>query len=145
VSEGLRHWLWRFLVLEALIWLLAANASIRLAPFRHLASLLGVAKGDAEEAALSSAPDCRRLARAQRVGQAVGRAARLSPWPARCLAQAMAAKAMLACRGTASRLHLGVKASAGADLEAHAWLTLDGAIIIGGAIRQEYTELARFG
>jgi hypothetical protein len=144
MTEALRRGRRWLLVAEALAWLTLASLAIRLAPFHRLAPLLGpVGPAAGTEPAAIDADQRDRLA-AWRIGRAVLRAARVLPWPALCLPQAMAAKAMLACRGRRSRLHLGV-ASRENGLAAHAWLTLGPMTVIGGPGRQDYAELARFG
>lgn len=140
---------WRLSVLEALAWLALASLSIRLVPFSRLAPLFGSPRAADEGGAEPSAthgPDPSQRAAARRIGRAVERAARLAPWSARCLPQAMAAKAMLACRGMHACLHLGaatIKDPPG--LAAHAWLTLGPMTVVGGAGRGNYAELVRFG
>jgi hypothetical protein len=49
-----------------------------------------------------------------------------------CLVQALAARWLLARRGIASDLHIGVLKNDDA-LEAHAWLERDGRVLVGGA------------
>lgn len=72
----------------------------------------------------------RREADLERMAWAVRVAARAVPGAA-CLAQAVAMQRMLARRGRASSVELGV-AKNHARLEAHAWLVCDGQIVIGG-------------
>jgi len=62
---------------------------------------------------------------------AVTRAARVVP-SASCLTQALAANVMLGRRGYDAALRLGARADEG-TFEAHAWLELDGAAVIGDA------------
>ena len=49
-----------------------------------------------------------------------------------CLTQALALKWLLARVGRETDLKIGVNKNTGKELESHAWLELDGAIIIGG-------------
>lgn len=65
-----------------------------------------------------------------RIAWAVRAAARVVPGAA-CLAQALAVQRMLARRGRASSVEVGV-AKNRAGVEAHAWLVCDGQIVIGG-------------
>ena len=53
------------------------------------------------------------------------------PWRSLCLPNAIAARRMLARRGFASTLHLGVGHHAAGDPHAHAWLEAGGLIITG--------------
>ena len=74
-----------------------------------------------------------RLARAVRAG------ARVVPL-ASCLTQAQAAQILLARRGIASTLCLGVRETAAGELAAHAWLVAEGRMLLGGSTH----ELAAF-
>ena len=64
---------------------------------------------------------------------------------AKCLPQAMAAKAMLARRGCGSSFHLGAGFDARGKLIAHAWLVSGGTIVVGAAGIAGVTPLARLG
>lgn len=70
----------------------------------------------------------------RRIGWAVTAAARYVPWRADCLIQAMAASAWLRDLGYAPHFELGLLPASreGAELVAHAWLSLDGEVIVGG-------------
>ena len=76
---------------------------------------------------------------AARLARAVRTASRLVPF-ASCLTQAQAAQILLARSGIASTVCLGVRETAFGGLAAHAWLLLDGRLILGG----EPHEIARF-
>jgi len=62
---------------------------------------------------------------------AVEAAARHVPWRADCLIQAVAASRWLLRHGYAPVLRVGVARSGTGDLLAHAWLELDGDIVLG--------------
>ena len=67
------------------------------------------------------------------------------PWMnALCLPRALAAHAMLRRRGIASRLCLGVSRERGA-LDAHAWLEVGNAKIVGAREADGFTRMAEFG
>ncbi len=69
----------------------------------------------------------------QQVGWAVEAASRAVPWRADCMIAAMAAADWLKRLGYQPKFHIGVHhPQSAADLAAHAWLTLDGGIIVGG-------------
>jgi hypothetical protein len=76
----------------------------------------------------------------ERIVWAVGAAGRLVPRTT-CLARALAAQALLARRGHASELRLGVAGGAGRVFEAHAWLERDGRVLIGGPVDERYVPL----
>jgi hypothetical protein len=66
----------------------------------------------------------------ERIAWAVGAVARRIPG-ATCLAQALAARVMLARRRMESRLRIGVKKD-GESVAAHAWVEHRGRVIVGG-------------
>jgi len=68
---------------------------------------------------------------AERVAAAVRRASQRVPG-ASCLVQALAGSWMLERRGIASRIRIGVDKESG-RFSAHAWLTVDDVIVLGGA------------
>jgi hypothetical protein len=67
----------------------------------------------------------------------VGVAGRLVPGTT-CLVRALAAQALLARRGHASQLRLGVARGSGRAFEAHAWLEQDGRVLVGGPLDGRY-------
>ena len=76
----------------------------------------------------------------ERIVWAVGAADQLVPWTT-CLVRALAAQALLARRGHASQLRLGVAGGSGRTFEAHAWLERDGRVLIGGPVEPRYVPL----
>lgn len=81
-----------------------------------------------------------RLARAVRAGS------RLVPF-ASCLTQAQAAQILLARRGMASTVCLGVRQTAAGELAAHAWLIAGGSMLLGGSTHElaAFRQLAELG
>lgn len=75
-----------------------------------------------------------RLAEAQRTAEAIALAARRDWVRANCLPQALLLIRMLGKLGIDAELHLGVRKSETAGIEAHAWVTLDGAELGSGAM-----------
>jgi len=67
------------------------------------------------------------------VGWSIQGAARRVPWRSDCLIQAMAAAQWLRRHGLKPAFHLGVAKADEGDLTAHAWLSLHGEVIVGGA------------
>ena len=74
------------------------------------------------------------------VAVAVARAARLVP-AATCLAQALAARDLLARRGVGTDLRLGVARGEGGHVIAHAWLEHRGQVVLGGGDRSYHRLL----
>jgi hypothetical protein len=115
-------WPRRKLVTEACLSLLAAEARLRLVPLKRqgLADMSPAADPALDEAMARASEPERQAARD--VGWAVSRAAVYLPFPARCLAQALAARAMLRRRGIGSLMRVGVGRPGSESFEAHAWL-----------------------
>ena len=63
--------------------------------------------------------------------RAVRASSRLVPH-ATCLTQAIALHYLLARRGRQGRIHIGVRRRASGGFESHAWVELDGEVVIGG-------------
>ena len=127
----------RRLLAEAAVCLALARLLILMVPFRHVAPRL--------ERRPPGSPGGVNPAVHLAIRRAVTTAARHVPWNAVCLPQAMAAKFMLARRGGASTLHLGLVRKEAGGLLAHAWLEVDGAILVGEAGVDAVTPIARFG
>lgn len=102
--------------LEALGWCVAVAVALRwrgpLGAGRLTPPVRGVARRDATTA----------------VVRAVGRVARRLPLRSPCLVRSVAGQAMLARRGVATELRIGVRPGAG-TIEAHAWLERDGVVL----------------
>ena len=60
-----------------------------------------------------------------------------------CLAQALTLQALLSREGIHSDLAIGVARDDVTGITAHAWLEIDGTVIIGGQERDRYTRLKR--
>jgi hypothetical protein len=73
----------------------------------------------------------------ERIVWAVGAASTLVP-RATCLVRALAAQALLARRGYASELRLGVSGGLGRTFEAHAWIERNGRVLVGGPVDARY-------
>jgi len=131
-------WSSRFLLLEAAFWLALARLTLLLVPFRLVAPLLGRRMAESPEEDPSDLDVLERIAWAVRV------ASRYAPWKTKCLAQAMAGKAMLRRRGLPSTLYLGLAKGSEAGLEAHAWLRCGSQILTGNELLEQYTVVAQF-
>jgi hypothetical protein len=136
-ETGLRRRMRRLpLAFEAAALLIAASAAVALLPDPWLSRLLGDAHQPGDRRP-QPAPD----PASRRVGHAVESVARRLPWRPACLAQALATRAMLRRRGIPCLTHLGVVGTG--PLAAHAWVTVNGAVVQGGAVA-EITEVAVF-
>lgn len=147
----------RRLTVEAAAWLTVALGLLTLLPFRLVAARFGTPTGsDRVWNATAPPADVRQQALTQRIGRAVERAARHLPVTARCLPQAIAAKAMLRRRGIAATMHFGIRLSDRPDhgrmaahapvgrMAAHAWVTAGGAGVVGLPGSAGFAVIARF-
>ena len=115
----------KLMTLEALGTLIGVSVVLRFLPYRSWRSALNAA------AAQTAPPSSGNVATARQVGRSVAAVARTLPGRPQCLAQALAARAMLKRRGIASELNLGVNTDRAA-VNAHAWLAVGSQIITGG-------------
>ncbi len=130
----------RLLILEACLYLGLARAALLSIPFKRIARRLGRQLSPAE---LASTPETPSPA-ARRIGLAVERTARHTPWNSTCLTQTIAGKFMLRRRGISSRLYLGTRKDATGRLLAHSWLLAGNEILIGGGGHEDFTTLSAF-
>ncbi len=130
--------------LLAVAWGLIGLAAglLHLLPFRRLAPLLGVPIGAVACLPLASK---RQLYRAHAVRRAILRAARVAPFRADCLPQALVAAALCRALGVPAATHLGVRLDQGAEpIAAHAWVACGPVAVTGGHGFQSYTPVACF-
>ena len=130
----------KFLLIEATTLLGLARLALWFVPFRRIVSLLGNMRAESS-VELTSA----QAARAKQIGWAVGTMSRHSLWKYTCLAQAVAAQAMLKRRGVPSTLYLGVAKDDEENFTAHAWVRSGRAILTGAPGHDQYTVVAAFG
>ncbi len=126
-------------LVEAGFWLGIARLAILVLPFRWIAPGLG--------RHMARSPEETGAAPAElldRISWAVTTASRHLPWDCLCLAQAMAGKAMLKCRGVPCTLYLGLAKGSEAQLQAHAWLQCGERILTGQRGMTGFTVIATF-
>ncbi len=136
----------RVLALEALWALARARLILTLLPFPRAMARLGLHIGDRQDALPDTAlPDTAIAdsAVAGAVTVAVRRAARVAPFRAVCLQQAVAAAMLLHRRGQPVTVHFGV-ARDNAGFGAHAWTTSGAITVTGGSQSPLFTEIAVF-
>lgn len=132
-------WADKFILLEALLWLGIARASVLTLPFRWLVRVLRQQSG-----VTPNADDPATLPTRKRVAWAIAAISKRTPWDSNCLAQALAAKIMLRRRGMASTLYLGVAKAKEGGLDAHAWVRSGNLILTGGYDLSRYAVTATF-
>jgi hypothetical protein len=119
----------RRMLVRALGWVVLARAALWLIPFRRLRE----AAERLPRTGRAALEDPGRLAWAvETVARSVPRAT--------CLTQALAADALLRRSGRSPHLRIGVARDAGA-LEAHAWIELDGRVLVGDHDLHRFTPL----
>jgi len=126
-------------LVEAVVWLGLARLAILVLPFRWIARGLGRQMAQSPQEA-EAAP----VELLDRISWAVAAASRHLPWECRCLAQALAGKAMLKSRGVPSTLYLGLAKSDAAQLQAHAWLRCGERILTGRQGMAGFTVISTF-
>lgn len=127
------------LLLETVVLLAFARMAVLLLPFRWVARALG-------RQATEPPPheDSERTLQARRISIMVYRASDNVPWTSKCLDQALAAKVMLARRGLATTVYIGVKNDEQGQLAAHAWLRSGTVYVTGGRNRGGFTTISTF-
>jgi hypothetical protein len=118
------------LLLRAAGYVLLARLALWMLPYRRTRALVDT---------LSRGRPHRTLTPPARTAWAVEATAARIP-QASCLTQALAAEVMLRRQGHAPDLHIGIAKDRQA-FEAHAWLELDGSVLIGGHDLGRYTRL----
>ncbi len=129
----------RRLLCEALAALALARIAMACIPFRRIAAWLGT-PGLAGPDAVSPQQD--RVAAL--VGWAVSVLGPRVPWDGRCLAQALAATAMLRRRGIEGTVSFGVSAAHAPGFTAHAWLRVGSRIVTGAPGHEIYSAFTTF-
>lgn len=126
---------------EACVHLVLVETKLRLFPLKRQGVRdLEPAAGSPSVEQLAGGGHVERQA-ALDVGWAVTRVAAYFPHSAMCLAQAMAARAMLRRRGIGSIMHVGVGRSDAASFEAHAWLEAAGVEVTGYPVPPHLREI----
>jgi len=129
---------WRCLVMSLLL-LPAMDVSLRTLGFRRTVALLAWL-ATARVSALRRHEDAD--ADVDRIARVVSIAGRRSLWRTSCLRQALCLWFLLARRGLASQVRIGVERPAGSEFAAHAWVERHGQVLIGGdKVQERYVVL----
>ncbi len=112
------------LLAQALVFVAVIRMSLWILPFRWVRTV--VSRGERPE------NDAERLDRAaiDKILHSVAAGSRYVP-SATCLTQALATQALLRLKGQGSRVRIGVDKDENDGLMAHAWVEVNGRIIIG--------------
>lgn len=125
----------RLVLMESAFLLVAVRVGLKLLSFHTLLRLLaGMTRAlPASQEEDQGLPD--------RVAWAVAVAKHHLPGVYSCLAQALAAKALLHRRGRPARLLLGVEKGEPGRFQAHAWVENEGSTVVGGEDLSRYRPL----
>ena len=137
----------RILTFEAAIFLAIARTWLLVVPFRKIAGTLGTSHSAVASNNVLPPASEEQDQTAERISEAVKRAAKNIPVHAVCIQQAIAAKMMLDRRGIHCVMHFGVARGlpdSGAALRAHAWLRTANVEITGFPLDDDLTEIAYF-
>ncbi len=126
----------RALLVEVVVWLLAARLALLFIPFPRLPRRLGTFVPPAQARAVQAkwAPGGEAARLAEEIGRGVTRAARSVPFKAVCLPQAMAARVP----------HFGAAQGTDKPLDAHAWLDAAGVQLTDYPVAKGFAEIACF-
>jgi hypothetical protein len=124
-------WERRVYFLSAVAYLLRSRVALAFVTTKAIIDELGRRSGNR----LAPGQRSGRTVKPELVAWAIQAAARRVPWRADCLAQAIAAARWLRRHGHEPIFELGVARSDHGTLRGHAWLTLDGRVIVGGEDR----------
>ena len=128
----------KFEFMQALIYTGFYRAFILFIPFNKLRRRMGKHKEESRE---NETKDVYKIA--SHISWVVTLIASKTPWESKCLVQALTAQRMLKKKGISSTIYLGVGKS-GNEMKAHAWLRCGEYYVTGGAIRDQYTVVAKF-
>jgi hypothetical protein len=134
-----RTWPERWLLVEALLWLGIMRTAMWLLSFKQITRLLGFSLGEHHLPPIAS-----QLKTAHCIGWAVRATAPQAPWQSLCLAQALAAAAMLRRRRLSGSLYLGVAKDADGKVQAHAWLRCGDDILTGGRSYKRFIPITAY-
>lgn len=124
--------------IQALIYTGMYRTFILFVPFNKLRKRMGKYK---EESVANVEREIYKIA--SHISWVVNLISSKTPWESKCLVQALTAQKMLKKRGISTTIYLGVRKD-GNEMKAHAWLRCGEYYVTGGAIREQYTVVAKF-
>ncbi len=133
-----KGWLGVFAIGSLLAWI-----ALRFVPMRKLSKLMG---SHLENRTVCIPTEKSQLFTALQMGQLMSMVANNTPWPCKCLAQALCVKWLLNRYQISSILYLGAQISniAGRPMLAHAWINVHDSTVVGGPQHQKYQVVASF-
>ena len=108
-------------------------------PFRFIASRIG-------EKMSESPPevDGNAQAKAAKIGWAISKMSRITPWESKCLVQALTAQIILKFLNIPYTLYLGLDRDESSKLIAHAWLRCGNLVVTGGREKHRFVTVMQF-
>lgn len=116
-----------------------ARLAVLTVPFRHLAMFLGEKMTDS-----SPATDQRTQRKAAKIGQAIEKMSRYTPWESKCLVKALAAVMIFRLFRMPYTLYLGLDKDESDKLIAHAWLRCGELTVTGNKEKDRFKVVAKF-
>ena len=129
----------KLLLCESLFALAIARAAMASLPFRRIAAWLGT-PGAVTPVTVAEED----FFIAKEISWSVSAVARRVPWDSRCLAQALAATAMLRRRGLEGTVSFGAGRKDSPDFDAHAWLRIGAFMVTGGPGHEQFKTFTTF-
>jgi hypothetical protein len=124
----------RILFIQALVVLWGITIALSLLPFTMVLRLSNVRRRRFPAPGLTM----------ERIAGSVLTVSRYVP-RSTCLTRALAARALLALKGHASLLQLGVARANRHGIRAHAWVECDGTVVVGGPVSEDYSAFPSRG
>ena len=125
-------------IIKAFIYMGYFRAFILFIPFNKLRKRMGKIKVESPDEVEQT-----DYIKAKRMASIINIVAPKTPWESKCLVQALTAQRMLKSKGISTTIYLGVRKE-GNEMKAHAWLRCGEYYVTGGAIRDQYTVVAKF-
>lgn len=129
----------RFMLLKVFCLMGMVRVLILLLPFKWIAKHLGHQGIES-----SQEEDSVKREAARKIGRAIAKISRYTPWESKCLVQAITGKILMRKMGISNTLYLGVRKNEKNELVAHAWLRVGPAIISGRHGRDEFKVVSCF-
>ena len=128
----------KFYIMQTFFYTGFYRAFILFVPFNKLRKRMGKHK---KESAEKETRDVYKIA--SHISWVVTLISSKTLWESKCLVQALTAQRMLKSKGISTTIYLGVRKE-GNEMKAHAWLRCGEYYVTGGAIREQYTVVAKF-
>lgn len=130
-----------FLYINVFILSGIVRLAILLIPFKFLSRFFEKSR---KESSYPCAQSRRDVDLIKKIGLAVTRVSKYTPWRCMCYEQGLIAKTILQLNGLESTLIFGVAKNNQAEIQAHAWLQCGSLIVVGGERIEKFGIIASF-